>query len=134
MRKRLLLLMVTMLLVGLNGWSQSTQNRGSKASLETDFFYFDNPDGTIEAYPEYIYPDLNQRMMQISSSKYVLGDTNVEGLTPDMQYYTDFFFARRTRTTVFVFDGQASAQGALMTGATYAARSEEHTSELQSQC
>ncbi len=119
--KRLLCITVSMLCLAIGTWAQTSDNSGRK-KLETSYFYFDDVDGTIEAYPEYIYKGLEQRMMQVSSSKYVLGDTNVEGLTPDMQYYTDFFFARRTRTTVFVFDGQESAQGALTMGAGYAGR------------
>ena len=110
-----------MMCLAIGTWAQTADNSGRK-TLETSFFYFDDVDGTIEAYPEYVYKGLEQRMMQVSSSKYVLGDTHVEGLTPDMQYYTDYFFARRTRTTVFVFDGQESAQAALSTGACYAAR------------
>lgn len=119
--KRLLCITVSILCLAIGTWAQTSDNSGRK-TLETSYFYFDDVDGTIEAYPEYIYKGLEQRMMQVSSSKYVLGDTNVEGLTPDMQYYTDFFFARRTRTTVFVFDGQESAQGALTMGAGYAGR------------
>ena len=117
--KRLLCLTIGVLCIAIGAWAQTTENFGRK-TLETAYFYFDDVDGTIEAYPEYVIKGLEQRMMQVSSSKYVLGDTNIEGLTPQMQYYTDLFFARRTRTTVFVFDGQESAQGALMTGATYA--------------
>ena len=119
--KRLVCTTLSLLCLAISIWAQTVGNSGRK-TLETSYFYFDDVDGTIEAYPEYIYKGLEQRMMQVSSSKYVLGDTNVKGLTPDMQYYTDFFFARRTRTTVFVFDGQESAQGALMTGSTYAAK------------
>ena len=119
--KRLVCTTLSLLCLAISIWAQTAGNSGRK-TLETSYFYFDDVDGTIEAYPEYIYKGLEQRMMQVSSSKYVLGDTNVKGLTPDMQYYTDYFFARRTRTTVFVFDGQESAQGALMTGSTYAAK------------
>ena len=119
--KRFILLFISVLCIALNALAQAP-GKGGRKTLETTYFYFDDVDGTIEAYPEYVYKGLEQRMMQVSSSKYVLGNTNVKGLTPDMQYYTDLFFARRTRTTVFVFDGKASAQGALMTGATYAAK------------
>lgn len=119
--KRFILLSISVLCIALNALAQAP-GKGGRKTLETTYFYFDDVDGTIEAYPEYVYKGLEQRMMQVSSSKYVLGNTNIKGLTPDMQYYTDFFFARRTRTTVFVFDGKESAQGALMAGAGYAAK------------
>ena len=38
---------------GQQGGQGSVGNsRGAKEMLETTFFYFDNPDGTIEAFPE----------------------------------------------------------------------------------
>lgn len=117
--KRFLLLAISTLCLTLGCWAQ-TKPDSIRKKLETTYFYFDNPDGTIESYPEYCFKGLEQRMMQVSSSKYVLFDTAVKGLTSEMQYYTDLFFARKTRTTVFVFDGKESAQGALVAGATYA--------------
>ncbi|MBQ8969067.1 MAG: hypothetical protein IJ064_04985 [Bacteroidaceae bacterium] len=117
--KRFLLFALSAFCFVLSGSAQ-TPNKSDRKTLATTYFYFDDVDGTIEAYPEYVFKGLEQRMMQVSSSNYVLGDTNIKGLTPQMQYYTNLFFARRTRTTVFVFDGQESAQGALMTGAIYA--------------
>lgn len=117
--KRLSCLIVSVLCLAIGTWAQPSANK-SRKTLETTYFYFDDVDGTIEAYPEYIFPGLEQRMMQISSSKYVLADTKVDGMTPEMQYYTDLFFARKTRTTVFVFDGKESARGALTAGGSYA--------------
>ena len=83
--KRFILLSISVLCIALNALAQAP-GKGGRKTLETTYFYFDDVDGTIEAYPEYVYKGLEQRMMQVSSSKYVLGNTNVKGLTPDMQY------------------------------------------------
>ena len=117
--KRILLVAIGVMCFALGGWAQ-TKGNSVRKTLETTYFYFDDVDGTIESYPEYVFKGLEERMMQVSSSKYVLFDTAVKGLTPQMQYYTDLFFARKTRTTVLVFDGKESAKGAMVTGATYA--------------
>lgn len=109
-----------------NSNQDSGQGGGSstprpKASLETAYFYFDNPDGTIEAFPEYCYPDLRGRMMSISSSKYATPTDNTQ-LTGTLKQYENIlnlYFGRQTRTTVFVFDGQESAQAAMMTSMIY---------------
>ena len=110
-----------------NGGSQTgSQNtgpntRGSKEQLETTYFYFDNPDGTIEAFPEYSYPGLRDRMMSISSTKYAtpLKNGKLEGTLKQYENVLNLFFGRQTRTTVFVFDGQESAKAAMMTTMVY---------------
>ncbi len=99
---------------------QTTSARGSKAMLETPYFYFDNPDGTIEAFPEYRYKDLAERMMSISSSKYAMPVKSLpEGNLKKHENIFNIFFGRQTRTTVFVFDGQESAKAAMMTTTIY---------------
>lgn len=95
--------------------------RGTKAMLETDYFYFDNPDGTIEAFPEYCYPGLESRMMSISSTKYAtpMKNEKLEGTLKQYENILNLYFGRQTRTTVFVFDGQESAKAAMMTTMVY---------------
>ena len=103
------------------GQSTGENTRGTKAMLETDYFYFDNPDGTIESFPEYCYPDLKSRMMSISSTKYAtpLKNEKLEGTLKQYESILNLFFGRQTRTAVFVFDGQESAKAAMMTTMTY---------------
>lgn len=62
--------MVSVLLVTLNSWGQGFAANAPNVKLETPYFYFDNPDGTIEIYPEYGIKGLENRIMSISSSKY----------------------------------------------------------------
>ena len=101
---------------------QGTNTRSTKEILETEYFYFDNPDGTIEAYPEYIYQGLSQRMMSISSSKYANPlKGKPEGALKKYEKVFNLLFARQTRTTVFVFDGQESGQAGVSTTSTYSA-------------
>lgn len=110
-----------------NGGSQTgSQNtgpntRGSKEQLETTYFYFDNPDGTIEAFPEYCYPGLRNRMMSISSTKFAtpMKNEKLEGTLKQYENVLNLYFGRQTRTTVFVFDGQESAKAAMMTTMVY---------------
>jgi len=107
---------------GQQGGQGSVGNsRGTKEMLETTFFYFDNPDGTIEAFPEYCYPDLKNRMMSISSSKYAtpMKNKKLEGTLKQYESLLNLYFGRQTRTTVFVFDGQESAKAAMMTTMVY---------------
>ena len=97
--------------------------RGTKDMLETTYFYFDNPDGTIEAFPEYCYPDLKNHMMSISSSKYAtpMKNKKLDGTLKQYENLLNLYFGRQTRTTVFVFDGQESAKAAMMATMTYSA-------------
>ena len=96
-------------------------SRGSKEMLETAYFYFDNPDGTIESFPEYCYPGLRNRMMSISSSKYAtpMKNEKLDGTLKRFENVLNLYFGRQTRTTVFVFDGQESAKAAMMTTMVY---------------
>ena len=108
------------MLISAGTMAQSTSPRGTQAMLETPYFYFDNPDGTIEAYPEFIYQGLNQRMMSISSSKYANPlKGKPEGALKKYEKVFNLLFERQTRTTVFVFDGKESAQGGMMTATIY---------------
>ncbi len=92
----------------------------SRNNLETTFFYFDNPDGTIESYPEYTYKSLSDRMMSISSSKYATPfKLEPQGAIKKYEKLVRLLFARQTRTAVFVFDGQESAKAAMMTTGIY---------------
>lgn len=43
----------------LFGLTASAQQAAQGNPLETKTFYFDNPDGTIEAYPQYISETYN---------------------------------------------------------------------------
>ena len=92
----------------------------SRNKLETTYFYFDNPDGTIESYPEYTYKSLSNRMMSISSSKYATPfKLEPQGAIKKYEKLVRLLFARQTRTAVFVFDGQESAKAAMMTTTIY---------------
>ena len=103
-----------------SGSNNGGQNSVSRNNLETTYFYFDNPDGTIESYPEYTYKRLSDRMMSISSSKYATPlKGEPEGALKKYENLINLLFARQTRTTVFVFDGQESAKAAMMTTAIY---------------
>ncbi len=104
-----------------NGQGSGSASQRKQGSLETTYFYFDNPDGTIESYPEYCYPDLKARMMSISSSKYATAakTDNLDGVLKQYENILNIFFGRQTRTTVFVFDGQESAEAAMMTTMLY---------------
>lgn len=116
--RRILLLMVSVLLVTLNSWGQGFAANAPNVKLETPYFYFDNPDGTIEIYPEYGIKGLENRIMSISSSKYANPLKNV----PESDFEREWimlFFGRKTRTTVFVFDGQESVKAAMMTSSVY---------------
>ena len=101
--------------------NNQTPSPEKNGSLETDYFYFDNPDGTIESFPEYCYPDLRRRMMSISSSRYAtpLKTADFDGVLKKYENLLNLFFGRQTRTTVFVFDGQESAQAAVFTTTIY---------------
>ena len=119
--RRILFLTLCLLVTGtVCTMAQGTSPRGSKAMLETPYFYFDNPDGTIEAFPEYRYRALSARMMTISSTKYanpLKGEP--EGVLKQYENLVNLFFARQTRTTVFVFDGQESAKATMMMATIY---------------
>jgi len=106
---------------GNNGQTTGKTIPKKTGSLETTYFYFDNPDGTIESYPEYCYPDLKAHMMSISSSKYATAakTDNLDGALKQYENILNIFFGRQTRTTVFVFDGQESAEAAMMTTMLY---------------
>ena len=116
--RRILLLMVSVLLVTLNSWGQGFAANAPNVKLETLYFYFDNPDGTIEIYPEYGIEGLENRIMSISSSKYANPLKNVPNSDIEREWIM-LFFGRKTRTTVFVFDGQESAKAAMMTASVY---------------
>ncbi len=104
---------MSILMFSLYGWTQTG------AVLETPFFYFDNPDGTIEEFPEYTFPGLDDRMMSISSSKYA---NDLKGDIPEnLRDIVMLMLGRQTRTTVFVFDGEASSQALMMTTSIYGA-------------
>ena len=49
-------LTLMMLLLACLCCLQASAMQASQQRLETDYFWFDNPDGTIENYPEYIDP------------------------------------------------------------------------------
>lgn len=119
--KRYKILTLCLLLLGSVGMmAQSASPRGTSAMLETPYFYFDNPDGTIEAYPEYIYQGMEQRMMSISSSKYANPlKGKPEGALKKYEKVFGLLFERQTRTTVFVFDGKESAKGGTMAATIY---------------
>jgi len=121
MKLRFLFLTLSLLMVGTAATSgQTTSARGSKEMLETPYFYFDNPDGTIEAFPEYRYRALSARMMTISSTKYANPlKGKPEGELKQYENVVNLFFARQTRTTVFVFDGQESAKATMMMATIY---------------
>ena len=87
--------------------------------LETKTFYFDNPDGTIEAYPQYISPFYRPTALSISSSKYNAYD-NGEGPTGQYKEIIDMLFARKARATVFVLD-KREPQAIVKLGTEYAA-------------
>ena len=115
-----IIILSLLLLSSTNAMAQSTTSRGTKEMLETQYFYFDNPDGTIEAYPEYAVKELKGRTMSISSSKYATPlKGKPEGALKKYELLFNLMFARQTRTTVFVFDGQESAQAAAMATANY---------------
>ena len=116
--RRILLLMVSVLLVTLNSWGQGFAANAPNVKLETPYFYFDNPDGTIEIYPEYGIKGLENRIMSISSSKYANPLKNVPESDIEREWIM-LFFGRKTRTTVFVFDGQESVKAAMMTSSVY---------------
>ena len=116
--RRILLFMVSVILVTLNCWGQGFAANAPDVKLETPYFYFDNPDGTIEIYPEYGIEGLDDRIMSISSSKYANPLKNVPESDIQREWIM-LFFGRKTRTTVFVFDGQKSAKAAMMTASVY---------------
>lgn len=91
---------------------------GQSNPLETKTFYFDNPDGTIEAYPQYISPIYRPTALSISSSKYNAYDGG-EGPTGQYRDIIDMIFARKARTTVFVLD-KREPQGIVKLGTEYA--------------
>ena len=107
--------------VGNSGPSAAGIPTRKQGSLETAYFYFDNPDGTIESFPEYTYPALRSRMLSISSSRYAtpVKTGQLDGGLKQYEHLLNLFFGRQTRTTVFVFDGQESAQAAMMTTMLY---------------
>lgn len=116
--KKILFLIVSALFLTINCWGQGIAANAPNQKLETPFFYFDNPDSTIEMYPEYGIAGMDDRVMSISSSKYA------NPLKAEMKNATDqkwlmMFFGRKTRTTVFVFDGQESAKGGMTTASVY---------------
>ena len=95
-------LTLMMLLLACLCCLQASAMQASQQRLETDYFWFDNPDGTIENYPEYIDPMIKGWAMSISSSKYAPGlKYEPTGLYKDV---INFMFGRQTRTTVFVLD------------------------------
>lgn len=115
--KKKLFLIFSALLITVNSWGQGTAANIPNQKLETPFFYFDNPDGTIEMYPEYAIPGLEKRMMSISSSKYANPLKNEAD--PNLNEWIQLFFGRKTRTAVFVFDTKESAKGGMMTATVY---------------
>lgn len=115
--KKNLFLIVSALLIAVNSWGQGTAANIPNQKLETPYFYFDNPDGTIEMFPEYAIPGLENRMMSISSSKYANPLKNEAD--PNLNEWIQLFFGRKTRTAVFVFDTKESAKGGMMTATVY---------------
>ena len=115
---RIALFMVSVLLMTLSCWGQGFAANAPDMKLETPYFYFDNPDGTIEIYPEYGIEGMDERIMSISSSKYANPLKNVPESDIEREWIM-LFFGRKTRTTVFVFDGQESAKAAMMTASVY---------------
>ena len=116
--RRIIFLMVSFLFMTLNSWGQGFAANAPNVKLETPYFYFDNPDGTIEIYPEYSIEGLEDRIMSISSSKFANPLKNVPESDLEKEWIM-LFFGRKTRTTVFVFDGQESAKAAMMTATVY---------------
>ena len=115
---RIILLLASVLVMTFNCWGQGVAANAPNTKLETPYFYFDNPDGTIEIYPEYTIEGMDDRVMSISSSKYANPLKNV----PESDFEKEWimlFFGRKTRTTVFVFDGQESAKAGMMTATVY---------------
>ena len=115
--KKILFFIVSALLITVNSWGQGTAANIPNQKLETPLFYFDNPDGTIETFPEYVIPGLEKRMMSISSSKYANPLKNEAD--PNLNEWIQLFFGRKTRTAVFVFDTKESAKGGMMTATVY---------------
>ena len=115
--KKILFFIISALLITVNSWGQGTAANIPNQKLETPLFYFDNPDGTIETFPEYVIPGLEKRMMSISSSKYANPLKNEAD--PNLNEWIQLFFGRKTRTAVFVFDTKESAKGGMMTATVY---------------
>lgn len=116
--KKILFLIVSALFLTINCWGQGIAANAPNLKLETPYFYFDNPDSTIEMYPEYGIAGMDDRVMSISSSKYA------NPLKAEMKNATDqkwlmLFLGRKTRTTVFVFDGKESARGGMTAASVY---------------
>ncbi len=96
--------------------------------LETEYFYFDNPDGNIEAFAQYINPTMRNWAMSISSKAYTPAlKSQPTGPNADL---INLLFGRSARTTVFVMDTKgmtdaaltSTAQTALMLGSNYSAK------------
>lgn len=110
--KRFIFILSTLLL--------SVASYAQNGALSNDFFYFDNPDGTIVSYPEYIDDRLENRAMSISSTKYKREfNGTYDGPYKDV---FDLMLGQHTRTYVFVFSGgQKAAKPAMTVTMTYAA-------------
>lgn len=113
--KRLHFLLLSFMLFGLTA---SAQQAAQGNPLETKTFYFDNPDGTIEAYPQYISETYRPTALSISSSKYNAYD-NGEEPTGQYKEIIDMLFARKARATVFVLD-KREPQAIVKLGTEYA--------------
>lgn len=99
MKTRLTMMMVLMACLW---WLPGSAAGASQQRLDADYFWFDNPDGTIEEYPQYIDPMMQGWAMSISSSRYAPGLK----YEPTGQYkdVLNLMFGRQTRTTVYVMD------------------------------
>jgi len=110
--KKILFLIISALFLTISSWGQGVAANAPNKKLETPYFYFDNPDGTIEMYPEYGIAGMDDRVMSISSSKYA-NPLKAEMKNPTDQKWLMLFVGRKTRTTVFVFDGKESAKAGM---------------------
>ena len=116
--KKILFLIVSALFLTISSWGQGIAANAPNKKLETPYFYFDNPDGTIEMYPEYGIAGMDDRVMSISSSKYA-NPLKAEMKNPTDQKWLMLFVGRKTRTTVFVFDGKESAKAGMTSASVY---------------
>lgn len=108
MKARLTLMIV--LVAWLCGLQVSASPAGSDR-LETDHFWFDNPDGSIENFPQYVDPSLRGWAMSISSSRYKPQLKNEP--TGPYADLINWMFGRQARITVLALDTQGMSEAQL---------------------